>query len=491
MELLHDGRVTPGLAGVSAGLDGYLSDVAAGCLGRVSDADVLAELRGLEVQLRRCAVVGHALITELEQRSVAGRLVMSSTAAVLGGLLRLSPGEAADRVQAARVCAPQLSPTGAPLPPVLPRLAAAQAEGVVSGEHTRVILAALGELPATVTAADRDSAEQHLVAAAATLAPRQVGLVGNRILAHLRPDPALTEAEQVRRRSFSLIANPDGSYTPRGRLTPTCGALLQTWLSPRSAPRPGTSPGDPGDPGDSGDGDRAGSGDGGGAACGASDGGGAACGASDGGGAACGASDGDGAAPVAVRGVPDPRSHGQRMHDALEELAGLAVRRTELLDSGAPAQVIITMTAEQFTNRNGLAETSFGQPLTITQALTLADEAAINLLIRDSTGTTLDHRRTRRIATRAQTLALIARDKGCTFPGCDKPPEWCQRHHITAWADGGTTDLDNLTLVCGHHHREFERAGWTCQMAHGQPQWTPPAWLDPTRTPRRNHRLKQ
>lgn len=179
------------------------------------------------------------------------------------------------------------------------------------------------------------------------------------------------------------------------------------------------------------------------------------------------------------------------MHDALEELAGLAVRRTELVDSGAPAQVIISMTADQLESRDGWAETSFGQLITVSQALKLADEASISLLLRDARGVVLSHGRTKRIATRSQTLALIARDRGCTFPDCDKPPEWCQlkRHHLVAWADGGSTDLDNLTLVCGYHHREFERGGWSCQMSDGRPHWIPPAWIDPIRTPRRNHRI--
>lgn len=133
------------------------------------------------------------------------------------------------------------------------------------------------------------------------------------------------------------------------------------------------------------------------------------------------------------------------MHDALQDLAGVVVRRNELPESGAPAQVIITMTADQLASRQGLARTSFGQQLSVTEALALADEAAISLLVADSTGAVLAHGRTKRIATRSQTLALIARDGGCTFPGCDKPPEHCQRHHILAWADGGRTDLDNLT----------------------------------------------
>jgi hypothetical protein len=180
------------------------------------------------------------------------------------------------------------------------------------------------------------------------------------------------------------------------------------------------------------------------------------------------------------------------MHDALEQLAGLAVRRTELADSGAPAQVIITMTADQLISRQGVAETSFGQLLPVKDALSLADETSLHLLLRDQQGMILKHGRTKRIATRVQSIALIARDRGCTFPGCDQPPEHCQRHHIVAWADGGRTDLDNLTLVvCGYHHREFERAGWGCQLADGQPQWIPPAWIDPTRTPRRNHRISR
>jgi hypothetical protein len=76
------------------------------------------------------------------------------------------------------------------------------------------------------------------------------------------------------------------------------------------------------------------------------------------------------------------------------------------------------------------------------------------------------------------------------FPGCLKPAEWADRHHIIAWRDGGTTDLGNLTLLCGPHHREFQRKGWTCQMVDGLPWWVPPKWLDPDQKPRQNTRAK-
>lgn len=414
---------------LSSAVQAYLDSTASG-LNRLSDADVLAELRELELLRRRLAVADHALIGEVDRRGLAGRLVMATTSAVLQGLLRLSPHEAKRRVEAARGCGPRQALIGQPLPPLRPQLAAAQADGSVSTEHTEVILTALHNLPSTASVEDQALAEKHLVEAATILRPREVAAVGRRILAHLHPDGELaSEAEQHRRRGFTLHPETDGSYTARGRLTPQCGALLLATLTPRSAPQ---------------------------------------------------AQDDTG---------PDPRSQPQRLHDALQDLAGIAVRRNELPESGAPAQVIITMTADQLASRHGLAETSFGQQLSVSEAFALADEAAISLLLADSTGAVLAHGRAKRIATRSQTLALIARDGGCTFPGCDKPPEWCQRHHIVAWADGGRTDLGNLTLVCGYHHREFDRAGWSCRMADGQPQWIPPAWIDPTRTPRRNHRV--
>jgi hypothetical protein len=107
-------------------------------------------------------------------------------------------------------------------------------------------------------------------------------------------------------------------------------------------------------------------------------------------------------------------------------------------------------------------------------------------LLTDGRGVPLRLARTSRIATSGQTIALAARDRGCTFPGCDRPAAWAQRHHVIPWHLGGTTDLDNLALVCGYHHRGFEALGWQCVMLDGLPHWIPPAWIDPARRPMRN-----
>ena len=105
-------------------------------------------------------------------------------------------------------------------------------------------------------------------------------------------------------------------------------------------------------------------------------------------------------------------------------------------------------------------------------------------------GAVLDLFRTRRIASPAQTLALIARDGGCSFPGCDVAPAWCERHHIRLWQVGGDTNLDNLTLLCRYHHRHFERGGWSCRLNdNGLPVWIPPKWIDRQRRPILNPRI--
>jgi hypothetical protein len=56
--------------------------------------------------------------------------------------------------------------------------------------------------------------------------------------------------------------------------------------------------------------------------------------------------------------------------------------------------------------------------------------------------------------------ALQRRDKACRFPGCS-----CSRfvdaHHIQHWADGGETSMDNLVLLCRHHHRLVHEGGFS------------------------------
>jgi hypothetical protein len=188
--------------------------------------------------------------------------------------------------------------------------------------------------------------------------------------------------------------------------------------------------------------------------------------------------------PVPTETEPDRRTPGQRRHDALTDAGRRLLRSGDLPDAGdTVATVLITLTLDQLETRLGLSTTAHGGTLTIPAALQLAADAHLVPAVLDTHGAVLHLGRTRRTASPAQRLALAARDRGCSFPACDRLPAWCETHHITPWADGGTTDLDNTTLLCGFHHREHRKRGWSCQMTDGVPYGRPPRWLDPQDRP--------
>ena len=81
--------------------------------------------------------------------------------------------------------------------------------------------------------------------------------------------------------------------------------------------------------------------------------------------------------------------------------------------------------------------------------------------------------------------AVAARDRGCAHPGCDRPPSWCECHHIVPWECGGETKLSNLAMLCRVHHRQIHSTEWICRIRDGLPEFIPPAWIDPERRPRR------
>jgi hypothetical protein len=72
----------------------------------------------------------------------------------------------------------------------------------------------------------------------------------------------------------------------------------------------------------------------------------------------------------------------------------------------------------------------------------------------------LDVGRSTRVVQPAQRSALAVRDRGCVFPGCERPLAWCDAHHLEHWVDGGPTDLANLALLCRAHHRTVHEGGW-------------------------------
>jgi hypothetical protein len=395
---------------------------------RPSSRELLDELTAVEVVRRQLEAVSHAQVAELEDRKIAAEQARTSTADLLVQLLRLSPAEARLRVARAADLGPRRGLQGQPLEPIYPRLADAQRAGSVSPAQVSLIIKTLDAVPAEVSHEAVPVAEQFLIEHAHHLNPKPLGILAARLLASIDPDGAEPRDEEFqRRRGFTLRTQPDGSSLPMGYLTPDCTAALQAVLDPLSRPVP------------------------------------------------------------SADGIGDDRSPTQRRHDALLELSQRILRSGDLPDcGGVPATIILTLTDHDFRTHGGVASTRHGTPIAVAAALTLADQAEIYAVQISSTGAILDYGRCRRLATASQRRALTARDHGCAFPGCTVPASWCQVDHVVPWYLGGPTNLNNLQLLCGFHHRTYAKRGWRARMRDGVPEWLPPAWLDPDQKPVRN-----
>lgn len=91
-----------------------------------------------------------------------------------------------------------------------------------------------------------------------------------------------------------------------------------------------------------------------------------------------------------------------------------------------------------------------------------------------------------RLFSAEQRKILYARDRGCTFPGCQTGMDKCQAHHVHEYSRGGVTTLENAALVCSFHHHVVHETEWTIDMRSGVPFWKPPLAVDPNQQLLRN-----
>ncbi|MET7865080.1 HNH endonuclease signature motif containing protein [Micromonospora taraxaci] len=315
-----------------------------------------------------------------------------------------------------------------------PAVREALAGGVVSVEQARVIADTAATVTASAGAEVADKAVGVLVEWAGQFDPTLLRRMSTRILDHVAPDLAdaaaaaalaAEDARATRDRHLTISEQTDGRLRLTGTLDAETAGLLRAAIDPLSAPA----------------------------------------------------------------GPDDTRCPGQRRHDALADVCRLALRTGELPDSGGdPAQVVVTTGYDALTRQLSAGALDIGLQLTPDTVRRLACDAAILPAVLGGAGQVLDVGRQRRLVAGALRRALVLRDGGCAFPGCDRPPRWCAAHHIHHWADGGPTNLTNAVLLCGHHHRHIHHTDWTVRLGdNGRPEFVPPAWLDPDQLPRRNH----
>jgi hypothetical protein len=402
----------------------WLAGVDLGCL---SDEDIDALIPEVEEAARTMPVAQQSLVAQVMDRGVHEAHGCTSPMAYLQARLRLRRSEANARVGAAERFQPRTAMTGERLAPMFPAVAEALRDGAISMDHASVIATSVEHLPAAVSDADKAHAEQVLVERARESDPCLLGRYASRIEAHLDPDGVLaTEEEQREAQELFLRKDLHGMWRLSGRFDAENAATIQAALSLLAKPKK--------QPDDS----------------------------------------------------RDPRPAARRRAEALVTILGWSLDHDNQPTSGGNHPHIgVSVTLAELDARTPGRLTT-GDLISGETLERMLCDAVTSLTVFSTVGAILYHGRDLRVATEAQRKALIARDKGCTHPGCDAPPWFCDVHHVIAWKDGGFTDVDEMTLRCRRHHILAHKGDWRIIMIHGIPHTIAPAWLDPSQTPRRN-----
>ncbi|MEU0544621.1 DUF222 domain-containing protein [Nocardia sp. NPDC005978] len=485
---MNSGRETTNAPSAHA-LAAAVEDLLESSMYSMDDDAYIEFIQHLETSFRKLDAVKQRCALESVARGLPARAGVKSPILFLQETLRLSYAEAATRVRNADLLS-TVSEGSMTRPPVLPHVAEAQRAGEISADHIKAINDALKQIPDAAGPEVKERAEQHLTAYARQGDPKGVTTLGVRILANVDPDGRLIEDRDRQRVRGIKIGNQriDGMYPITGLLTPQLGAVMKPMFEKFG--RPGMcNPDDPESPWTTAelgldteldDGDDTGDVD----------------------------VDDPSLTPAeraraAVRAKlraaakKDHRTAEQRNHDALMVFFRPDMGPTRLgSHRGLPVSTIITMSIDDLEKRAGVATTATGGTMSITQALQVARNSTPYLVVLDRNGRPLHLSRGQRLANPAQRLALTATERGCTRPGCDAPASRSAVHHIKEWADGGETDIENLTFACDACHAQVNSGpnGWkTIVMPDdsehpGKTGWIPPPHIDPARRPRVNFR---
>jgi hypothetical protein len=395
----------------------------------LSDDQVLEYGRQLERTRRLLPSLDHRFISEAERRGLPAASCVK-TVAFLRGLLRLDPREAGARVRAAHAGAPRRALTGEPLPAEFPQVAAAQEAGEISDRHARIIVKTIEKLPDAMQVDHGAQIEADLVGYAERFDPHHLARLAEHVRHCYDPDGQLADVdERDTSRGISVQQRPDGSVSGSFEGTAEFGELLLTTFDALGKPLP------------------------------------------------------------AVDGLKDSRTAAQRRHDALLEAMKINVRARALPSiAGVTATVILTMTADEFETRGGLARTAHGALIPVPEAMRMAagEYRLMNVVIDKTKGITA-YSSTARLFPENARLAMIAHDGGCTFPNCPAPPGRCEIDHILEWVKGGITRVDGGVPACHPHNVEAKKQGWRSARINGRAAWIPPRWIDPEQRPRYNH----
>jgi hypothetical protein len=285
-------------------------------------------------------------------------------------------------------------------------------DGAVSFEQAVVITRALDRLPHHVTDEIKTLAEERLVAEAASFGPRELRVMGRRILDVVAPELAeqaerkaleAEEAEAARRTYLVGLRQGDGTTRIRGQVPDATWDRLETYLEAYTSPR---QPGQPQQEADNPD---------------------------------------------------DRRPYDMKLGSAFVSFLEHLDPKRLPIHGGDATTVIVTIDYATLADQVGNSGVALveDQPLSAAAVRRLACTANIIPAVLGGNSQVLDLGRTRRLFTRAQRKALRLKHRRCRAKGCRVKAAWTEAHHLRQpWAEGGATDLDDGTLLCCFHHHK-------------------------------------
>lgn len=289
------------------------------------------------------------------------------------------------------------------------------ADGRVHRVQAAVIATSLDQLPDHVPDPVRHKAESHLIAEAAVHGPRELRVLGRRILDIVAPElgeqherEALEREERAARRHTVLTTRRrgDGTTDIRIRVSDAAADRLLTTLSAFTSPR-----------------------------------------------------------RESEERISQPQALG---HAFVALLEGLDPDRLPL-HGGDATSVVVTIDLAALRDDLGIAITDGGTLVTASEARRLACTATILPLVLGGDSTPLDLGRGRRLFSPGQRKAMAIRDRTCRASGCDIPAAWCEAHHaVDPWSRGGKTDIGDGLLLCSwHHHRAHDESYLHTRLPNG------------------------
>lgn len=432
-----------------------------------------------------------------------------STKSLIENRFNLTGAEANRRTDMAKNLGGRVDMAGQALPPLYPVVADALHAGTISAAQASVIEDCMRKLPTWVSQAVRTDVETRLVDNAPKVRLKDLREIFGKLMGYIDPDGAEPNDSADRSAyNMSMRAKANGDWELRGLLDPVTGGTLNGLLTSRIQ--------------SAGEADKTG-------ADSATD----ATGIAAAGNPATVTAASEGTnSPLPdkelleivdavlsgdrydAKRVPEPDLNAARTTGNSADVPGVGVREDggfvdvsaeqpsarewiyerfaglvttidkQRTAAGAPYALVINATAEDLATGTGHGTTGADNPIPIKELMRNGLNGSLFFHLMSDRAKTMQVATEQRFANRKQLAVITARDRGCTFPGCDAPPGWCDANHVFPWSLGGKTEINNLALLCSYHHHLLDRTDWdTVMLFDGRPAYIPPAAKDPARKP--------